>query len=222
MNLISHIRNSMKYFQKGDTPSLLILSGTHGDEFRVIESVTAYIDKNYSSLPDFLFVPEVSPSAVKRKTRLNCRNVDLNRIFTGTIHDEESTSLKEIIDPFHFHLCLSLHEDPDQHAFYMYDSGTFEPSKLSQFKHSLLAAGVSLFSGIDDPDDPILGNMIKEGYYSINPTYDFSGGFIMDYAIKNNICDRFITLEIPGKVDQEENKRITSVVMNALRLALGF
>jgi hypothetical protein len=216
------IQNSTEYFQKGEKPSLLILSGTHGDEFKVIESVTSFIKDKYENLPSFLFIPAVSPSAVKQKTRVNVNGVDLNRIFKGSIQDKEAIAIQTILNPFHFKISLSFHEDPENESFYMYDSGLFEPEQLQVFKDLLHTSNVLLFSGIDDSEDPLLGLTIQEGYYSVNPKYDYSDGYLMDYVIQNKICERFITLEIPGKVSQEENLRITSAVMNSLREVLIF
>jgi len=215
-------RDTTIFFQKGTHPSILLLSGMHGDEFRVIESLITILQEHEAKIPDFIFIPQVSPSAVKQKTRLNSRGVDLNRIFTDDVRDEEGVALLSIIQPYHFPLCLSFHEDLDSNSFYMYDSGRVEDGKLEEFRATLKRSNIPLFSGIDDPQDPVLGCTITDGYYSVQQKYTYSDGFFMDYVIRNKICDRFITLEIPGTVNREENLRITSEVFQALRKMINF
>ena len=48
---------SFEYFIKGKNPKLLIHSGTHGDEFEVIDIVKKCVLKYEDKLPDFVFVP---------------------------------------------------------------------------------------------------------------------------------------------------------------------
>ncbi len=87
----------LKYFIKGSNPRLLIHSGTHGDEWGVIEPVKLAVKKYEDQLPDFVFVPEVSPSAVMNRTRVNSGSVDLNRSFTEGTNESEVLANMKII-----------------------------------------------------------------------------------------------------------------------------
>jgi len=59
------------YFLSGNNPQLLIVSGTHGDEFAIISSLDEIIQKYIDDLVPFMYIPELSPSAVRQKTRTN-------------------------------------------------------------------------------------------------------------------------------------------------------
>src|SRR3989338_4995521 len=61
----------IRYFQKGESPSVLIISGSHGDEFEIVPLIEFYLQKYEEFMPNFVFVPRVSPSAALTKTRLN-------------------------------------------------------------------------------------------------------------------------------------------------------
>src|SRR3989344_8617189 len=96
---VSSTNPDFYYFLKGSHPKLLIHSGTHGDEYEVIDLVEKYIRRYEAKLPDFIFVPKVSPSAVAAKTRKNSQNADINRTFsTNSIDPEVRENIKILKD----------------------------------------------------------------------------------------------------------------------------
>ena len=59
-----------RYFLKGVKPiSLQIDTGMHGDEKEVIPVVKDILDTHLPKLKSLLYIPEISPSAVKLETR---------------------------------------------------------------------------------------------------------------------------------------------------------
>ena len=113
---------TINYFQKGKSPKLLLMSGTHGDEYGVIQPLKNIIDKYSEKLPDFIFIPEFSPTAVKLKTRRNKFNHDVNRNFFENTDDPEAKTVMNIVANFNFKMGISFHEDIEYDSFYMYDS----------------------------------------------------------------------------------------------------
>jgi len=202
------------YHLKGSYPSLLIHTGTHGDEWSVIEPVTRYLCSHYDTLPEFLFVPQVSPSAVFNKTRHNNRAKDLNRCFKKNSRDPEARSNMELTRQFApFNLCISFHEDPQVNRFYFYDHGGMFKKTFPQLRKKLKKAGVSLFTGIDDLDDEILGHQVSQGYVS-TPAGNRQTGMFSDWSIANNLIKKAIVPEIPGKVTQGDKNLIVEIVMD--------
>ena len=80
----------MKSIQKGTDTKLLILSGMHGDESDVVVHVSGFVSTQAESLPDFVYIPTVSPSAIAQKTRQNYLGHDINRCFVDPIQDPEA------------------------------------------------------------------------------------------------------------------------------------
>jgi len=98
--------NGITYWIKGKNPNLLISSGMHGDEYQVIDLVFKYLRKNYRELPDFLYIPHLSPSAVKKGTRKNKFGHDLNRSFLKRATDKEALTVKRILSKRKFTLFI--------------------------------------------------------------------------------------------------------------------
>ncbi len=201
--LVPHKRGDTGYFQKGDNPKLLILSGMHGDEYEVSEQLIEYVMANAIQLPDFLFIPHASPSATGQKSRVNAYGNDLNRTFASVVTDEEAKALVNILNGHQFTLCLDFHEDCDRYkSFYLYDSGELSDGKRHKLAEAVHAAGFSLYTGIDDEADANLGYMIREGYISTPPNMLLPNpGFLSRFLLSQAIVKRMFTLEVPGKAD---------------------
>ena len=192
----------MEYLQQGKNPKLLILSGTHGDEYEVIESVKKSIKHYKKNLPSFMFIPEVSPSAVKLGTRENINMVDLNRSFFENTKEQEAKDVIKLLSKYKFETCLTFHEDVDENRFYMYDSENIEDTNtLKSLRKKIKDLGVQLYSGVDDPDDPVLSYEIVEGYKSVRPKdYPANSGLFDEWAFQAGIVNRIIYIEVPGKL----------------------
>lgn len=204
----------MQFIQTSSQPKLLVLSGTHGDEYGVIASVQKYLEEHTALLPDYLYVPEMSPSAVQAKTRENAEGYDLNRHFTTDSSVAEVQEAIALLSPFTFNIVLNFHEDYERtRAAYIYDSHMFSDELREKWIDHASTHGVKLFTGIDDASDPILSNHIQDGYlgtYDADRTYD--SGFFQDWALSSNIVKRSFILEIPGAAPQEEKDRITAAL----------
>ncbi len=207
-----------EYFVKGNNPRLLIHSGTHGDEFEVIDCVRKSVTKFETSLPDFVYVPVVSPSAVKNKTRLNGSDLDLNRVFFSSSKEPEVVENIKILKKFNFDLFVSFHEDPLSDEYYIYDSGfkKEESLKIKTHNEKLKDLGFKLLNGVDDPMDPDLGYEFIEGYRKFVETKgDSVNGMISMWSMFEKEVQTCLTPEIPGLLDIAKKQLIVDTFFSA-------
>lgn len=205
------------YFLHGEKPKVLISSGTHGDEPDLIFSVRRAVDKYVDQLPDFLYIPQVSPSAIALGTRKNSDGLDANRAFFPGTTCEETLTIEKILEHQTFDIHVDFHEDEWIPDFYIYDcrvGNTKQSDDIIGLLSDVSALGVGLFEGIDDLDNPNLGNIVKDGYCSPDVTrYDpsFDG-----WTRKQAIAKRTIVPEVPGKASQELKDKIVEVIFKNL------
>lgn len=205
------------YFTQGKGPRLLIRSGTHGDEYEVIEAVKRVVRLNLDKLPSLVFVPEVSPSAVTNRTRQNGAGLDINRHFLPGADEVEIMANKQIVKDHKFELCIDFHEDPVLDKFYFYDTGLLDDEKLKRLKEKVLRLGIGLYTGIDDPNDPLLGVMVEDGYLSTQgAAVEPKTGMFADWAIDRGIIKRCLTLEIPGRLAYEKKAQLVELLFEEL------
>lgn len=200
-----------EYFIKGDNPTLLIHCGTHGDEFESIDIVKKCVEKYENKLPDFIFVPVVSPSAVKNKTRLNENGFDLNRIFFSDSKEPEVVENIKVLNGYKFDLFVSFHEDPMSDEYYIYDSGykTEESEAIKAHNQKLKKLGVNLLNGIDDTEDIDLGYEFKDGYKKfIETKEDLNNGMITVWSMLEKDIQTCLTPETPGLLDFKKKELI--------------
>ncbi len=205
---------NIQILQKGDTPSVLILSGMHGDESDVIQPVTRYLYTHAGHIPDFIYIPEVSPSAITAKTRLNKQGHDINRCFVDSTTDLEAQELMKFLQHVHFHMSLDFHEDNEhRNAFYFYDTGEMHTDELDQFRSDIQNCEFELYSGIDDPEDPHLGCVVDKGYVSHGHEKDsHASGFLTKWMSKYDIVRRSFTFEIPGQAQLQRKKLLIETI----------
>lgn len=220
MDVLTKTHAGITYHVSGLHPKLLILSGTHGDEGEVTEHVTRYLVDHNRKLPDYLYIPEVSPSAIAQKTRKNKYGRDLNREFLNLPSDPEVIANMQIIQPHSFSLCIAFHEDPDRSvSYYMYDSDVLTQEELRDYRDSIRNAGAKLFTGIDDPLDLQLSLHVEQGYISTPIGDDREIGFSMRWLIENKIARRVFNPEVPGRADRQLKKQLVGAVFQfCLRL----
>lgn len=205
----------MDTIQKGNNPKLLLLSGTHGDEFEVIASVKKALKKYSSILPDYLYIPEVSPSAVKLKTRINEDGKDLNRSFFDETSIKEVRKLTETVKKHQFDTCVSFHEDPEfDKDVYLYDA--FGPNiqgteQISRYRKAVESVGLRLLNGLDDPSDPALGNVFCDGYHWWPPIKENKNGFFPDWAFTGGYIKRYLNPEVPGKASVKVKDQLVDI-----------
>lgn len=216
---VSETLEGFEYYIKGDNPTLLIHSGTHGDEYGVINAVRRCVEKYEDKLPDFVFVPVVSPSAVKAKIRVNSNGFDLNRIFFSDSKEIEVIENIKVLDGYKFDLMVSFHEDPVSEEYYIYDSGfdLNESEKIKSYNQKLKKLGFKLLNGLDDPDDPILGYEFKEGYKKfIEMNNDKNNGMITVWAMLEKGVNECLVPETPGILSMEKKELIVDTFFKDL------
>ncbi len=210
------------YFVKGVSPTLLIHSGTHGDEYGVIESVKKAVEKYERELPDFVYVPVVSPSAVTKKTRENEDGIDINRYFLENSVLAEVKANFSIVKNRKLDLLVSFHEDCCWNkTFYLYDVNCdLEKNESWQrFRLELKLDGLDLLTGVDDPDDPTLNLSFVDGYHFFSaPKNGYPGGAFDAWAFRNKIINRFLNPEIPGKLIQKKKNEVVDLFFRSFLL----
>lgn len=205
-------KHDLKYYLSGESPELLVLSGTHGDEYESIPAVKKCLDKYRKNLPAYLYIPVVSPSAVKLRTRKNKAGMDLNRTFFDDSKEPETKDIMEIVSKFKFNLCITFHEDVGRKEFYLYDSGGVAKTDWQRFKKSLKNLGVDMLNEVDDPTDPILGSEFEDGYKAF-PADGADGegdGTFWSWAVGKGLVKEIMTPEIPGKASPEMKAKVTN------------
>lgn len=207
----------------GDKPELLILSGMHGDEREVIGCVKELIAEELKRFSDFLYIPEVSPSAVRRRKRTNEEGVDINRAFFDNSKSAEVKLIFKMLKGRRFHTCLDFHEDPESPDFYLYDA--FGPDleraeTLRRLQEDIKSLGLGLLNGIDDPDDPILGNVFKDGYKYFPPEKQHTNkdGTFSSWAFSKGIIKRYLNPEIPGGISLALKRKVVEIIFEDLVL----
>lgn len=215
---ISHSGKTIEYYQHGDNPKLLIHSGLHGDEYSVIPIVQEMIEKYLPQLPEFIFVPVVSPSANSMKQRANAEGIDINRSFLEDSKNGEVLANQEIVRSHHFNLLVSFHEDVEFDGFYMYDSCYPEYREdILSFCDYLAQENIKLFSGRDDPDDPIHNKLVVNGHVLWGIEYDKPlNGTFDDWAIKNKIVERLLMPETPTIFSVEDKTKVIESIFQKL------
>lgn len=204
---------SIPYVQKGDNPKLLLISGMHGDEVSTINLLQAYLQENNAILPDYLYIPEFSPSAVHNKTRKNANDLDINRSFFETAQDQEVQDNISLLSGKRFDLCLDFHEDTSfSKEYYLYDSDQMNVHDQEELRQAILDCGALPYAGVDDLDDPTLRYHVSAGYTSTPlATLNEVSGFFWTWALKNKVIKRIFDIECPTKGDLELKKRLISM-----------
>lgn len=211
----------LRYYMHGVNPRLLLHTGTHGNECGVISSIEGYYLTHEEDMSDYIFVPEVSPSARRLGTRNNAAGHDVNRMFTDAACDMEVRANQALMYNRAFDLFLSFHEDTDRtNEWYLYDTDN-DPhdAGIRDLFARAAEAGVTPYSGPDGTTDGAV--TIRNGYFS--EQWD-GGGFTREalsgqapiYAVRKGIAKRGITLEIPGKAPQEVKDKLTALVFQHL------
>lgn len=204
-------QGNVAYYLTRPSPKLLIHSGTHGDEAGVIPFVEQAVEEYVQLLPDLVFVPRVSPSAVMLDTRVNAEGADINRVFFS---DSELTEVQDnlkIIEKYTFDLMVSFHEDPEFECYYLYDSSnTNEPTDFVLDHNTFLSSqGIQLLNGLDDPSDENLGYMFVNGYKKFcHDSRTKDNGMINVWLLNHGFARHTLLPEIPGNLSDTKKKLI--------------
>lgn len=215
------MEQTVQYYLRGFDPHVLFMGGLHGDEYEVIAPLQKCLVRYSSQIPDYIYIPQASPSAVKRRTRVNKYGRDLNRCFVERTPDEEARSVMNIVRAHTFRLAFVFHEDPDQDTFYVYDSKVLNREALDILIGHIIEVGVGLYSGVDDPSDPTLGHILKDGYVTVPPDRSkLPNGDFWDWSQVNGYVKRLLFPEIPGKASMEVKERLVDIVFRDLVVPL--
>lgn len=212
------LNDGFYYYIHGENPRLLVQTGTHGDEHEVIEIVKKAIEKYENELPDFVFVPEVSPSAVAKKDRKNWAKRDMNRSFYADSDDPEVQANIEVLKSHHFDLFVSFHEDHEfDNEYYIYDVGRDKQENLLVLKHNqiLKDKGILLLNRVDAPEDPELGHVFVDGYKKFVHKQDLDHG-IAGWIMDMRIAEEYLMPEIPMKAGRETKEMVVDTFFNEI------
>ncbi len=214
------------YFIYGNNPRLFISSGMHGDEYKVVSSVSKSLKMYLNKMPSFIYVPIAAPSAVKNKTRVNESGQDVNRGFMEISTTEESKAIMEIIQRCKFDFAVSFHEDPQFSDFYMYDDQIGQISQdivnlYDAFKQKLQKMNIGLYSGMDDGKDPSLDHMIVNAYKALifDPSQK-ENGQLESWMIRRNVCARILTPEFPKNLEQALKDKVVDLFITDVVIPL--
>lgn len=192
---------NFEYFVHGNKPCLLLHAGTHGDEHEVIDLVTSAIKKYESRLPDFIYVPHVSPSAVAQKTRYNGHGLDSNRIYLDGSDVHEVLWNQEVMMMSTFDLAVSFHEDPEYSTYYIYDEG-WEVDRSDLIHHHnayLLKNDITLLTGPDDIHDTSINQAhFIDGYKKFEFKEGIYQGDVLNWGMNKGIIKNALIPETPG------------------------
>ncbi len=211
------------YFMTDPHPSVLYLSRMHGDESESSKVLREILERTGASGPSYLFIPEVSPSAVRAKTRKNGAGHDINRQFYDNTQDPEARTVMNMLSPYRFNVAVDVHEDPDRNkSLYIYDTGIMTDRELSAYRRLVRQAGAELYTGMDDENDKDLGVRIEDGYISFRQdTISLNAGFLSIWITANSVTSRVFTIEIPGRAASQMKRRLIAALVPFLASTFG-
>jgi hypothetical protein len=206
------------YFQKGANPKLLILSGMHGDEAETSHLLHKYLSLDHSWLPDFVYIPFLSPTAIATASRENSSGHDLNRSFLSTLSDPEAIQIANLLKNYRFNLAVDFHEDRDRTTgFYMFDEILHEKSLVNfdNAQQKLQSLGLRMFNGIEDMEDPNLGYNVSDGYIQLTKAkLKPDVGFLSFWLLEQQIIERMFTIEIPKRANHQTKNQIFPIILD--------
>jgi len=195
------------------TPTLLFLTGSHGDEYESGLLLQEYLREHAARLPSFFVIPKVSPNPVSLKTRKNKHGHDINRQFFDNTKDAEAKTAMQLLVQHRFQTAIDIHEDPDRtESFYLYDSFKMTDQELTEYRSRMDRAHIPLFTGIDDPEDDTLDCEIDQGYYYFR-SLENTEGFFSKWAIEKGIVKRVFTVEIPGAAPLDKKRTMLDTIL---------
>ncbi|KKU46749.1 MAG: hypothetical protein UX64_C0002G0005 [Microgenomates group bacterium GW2011_GWC2_46_7] len=212
-----------KYIFSGNRfrEKILIVSGIHGDEGDIIPYLKIFLEQKTKEFP-FLFIPELSDTALQKKTRENDLNQDLNRNFFDDSQNHEISSVMETINKFEpYSLAISFHEDLEFSETYIYDVGEkFYPLNLNQWKKSVIKSGIELLTGWDELDESKpLRSFITDGYSYASSAID--NGMFEYWVVHKKLAKRSLTIEIPHNASPTQKEQlVVNVFKNLIYPAL--
>ncbi len=211
IKLTPYYHQGLSYYLSGPNPKLLLGSGLHGNEYRVIPLLIKTILKIHNQLPQFLLIPQLSPSACQLKNRCNAQGIDVNRCFADNQNtDQEVLAIKSLVQKFSpYKTVLTIHEDLEKSKAYLY-AGTAlaEDKKIQAWQKNMQVKGINLLNGKDDPNDSALGVNFTNGVFTFNPQTETFKETFETWASLQAGAEKNLTLEIPHLATEKIRKYI--------------
>ncbi len=201
---------------RGETPSILIIAGTHGDEPAGVETVLQFLEADrVAAISPFSFsvLPCFNPDGWVRDRRADSEGNDLN--WSWDRPDLPAIrALRDLVDDKRYEAVIDLHEDWESSGFYLYEQA---PPQLAMGDQVIMAV---------EPICPINRDAMIDGKQAqggvirpdtlarakLNPE-----GIPIQLALRHT--DHFITIETPTALDL--NRRVRAQ-LTALRVILDF
>jgi hypothetical protein len=215
---VQHGNATIKYLICGGEPALCLGACVHGDESKVKRPMIRVMRRmtKVALLPDYICIPEVSPSAVRLQTRKNAQGVDVNRAFFDDSPVEEVQANMMIFKSHHVKVAAFFHMD--YIASYFYSHVDLEGSEiLGNLRREFRSNGIPLYTGVDDENDPLLRLESREGYIFDPPkeTYD---GQMVNWLHLKGLADRVFDIEISTLLSFDQQCKAVSLFMQGLIL----
>ncbi len=195
---------------------ILITAGLHGDEGSIIPLLEDFLFEFEGISDSIVFIPRMSPSALRSGRRLNDSGHDSNRLFGRKQDDPEHNGVVETIDQHApYDLVVSFHEDVDYPETYVYDTGRQLPlSKVIDWRYEVQQLGIPLLNGLDDPNDPELQHVFVDGYNHIShPGRD---GQLETWIVLSGLTPQSLTIEIPSSLTSEQKTELIWITFQKL------
>ena len=218
MELQKKVHNGTEYWIWGEDPKLLIFGGVHGDERETSELLREHLEVHYAEYPSFLYIPFVSPSAVRLGTRCNERGIDLNRAFFDDPAEPEAQTILDILSGRIFDCAIDMHEDWDRaQEMYLYDwNGRLSDEELARFQSWFAEAGFTPYTGYDDVDDPACNTMIENGYYASEVHEGVDFGYLSAHLLRVGIIPRLFMPEFPMHASRDTKRKALEKIFPGL------
>ena len=206
-----------------EKPELLVWSGVHGDEDESIPPLWLVLSEYQALLPAFLFIPAMSPSAIKAHTRRMFigeeLGPDMNRSFDLNPAPRETQLVKDFLQQHGpFERILSVHEDEDltDHTYVYFEGEPVLRQTLQDWRDAVRLSGHQLHNGYDDPYDPTLAMWSSDGHIH-HAHSDETTQMSESWAIANKRARQAITLEVPMQGSPETKYQL---IKAALKLVM--
>ena len=190
------------------SPKVFMGMNIHGDESKQagwVQTLARELAHDPNSVPSFLLVPYMSPSATSRATRENLFGTDIGRSFPVDVSDSNDSEVAHIISvytregPFDV---VVLGHNSDERGSYVYVQTDLESidAKVDDdhFRKTLNLGGMVAYNGPGNPylhDDPQMDTPIINGVCRIRNWEELNEGNFIENWMLSRGARASITLE---------------------------
>lgn len=232
--------SSLQYYQFHGMgkPETAFVSGIHGHEFGVIGIARTELDRRTVTgqlKHSHVHISHAHPPAIHAKEKLG-NDIDLNRAYPVPAEMPVypgAKLLRRVADQFPIKYIFSFHEDhePPGLPFYFYDiprhlQDTAAEDLVYRLRGDLMRAvhkhGFKTHTGLDDKNDPVLGNWIENGYVQTTASDHYDTTYevhMTDLGARGmGTVQRAFVFEIPGFVSRAEKKAHVDLILDTFVL----